>query len=169
MKKTRTTRVTLGEHGKRVASAATTRSRTDWRRVDALGDKDIERAVAGDASTRVLTTRDLAASYRVPESIDVRRLRLKMHMSQGAFARKYGFSVDALQDWEQGRVTPSRSARVLLTVIARAPEAVDRALNDVAVSGDASGNYAQDIAVARRLLRVHRKESAWSRVKAEVA
>jgi putative transcriptional regulator len=51
-----------------------------------------------------------------------------MRMSQGAFARKYGFSVDALQDWEQGRMRPSQSARVLLTVIAREPVAVDRAL-----------------------------------------
>ncbi len=134
MKKTRTTRVKIDEHGKRSGSSTKVRSRTDWRRVDALTDKDIERAVARDVSTRVLTTRDLAASYRVPESVDVRRLRLEMQMSQGAFARKYGFSVDAVQDWEQGRVTPNRSARVLLTVIARVPEAVDRALQDTVTS-----------------------------------
>jgi len=60
--------------------------------------------------------------------VDVRRLRQRLRMSQAAFAHKYGFSIDTLQDWEQGRVTPSRSARVLLTVIAYSPRAVDRAL-----------------------------------------
>jgi putative transcriptional regulator len=102
--------------------------RTDWARVDAQTDADIRRAVATDPDSRVLTVRELASSYRVPEAVDVRRLRVSLRMSQGAFARKYGLSVDAVQDWEQHRVRPSQSARVLLAVIAHEPEAVERAL-----------------------------------------
>jgi len=169
MKKTHTTRVALDEGGKMVGASRTIQSRTDWRRVDSLSDKDIRRAVARDPSTRILTTRDLNASYRVPKAIDVQRLRRKMRMSQGAFARKYGFSVDALQDWEQGRVCPSRSARVLLTIIARAPEAVDRALYDIAAPDEVGDDYGHDVAIARRLLRAHRAKDEWAHARAEVA
>lgn len=37
-------------------------------------------------------------------------------------------TVDAVRNWEQGRRTPEESARVLLKVIDREPEAVLRAL-----------------------------------------
>ena len=74
------------------------KSRIDWRRVDALTDEDIRSAVGRDPDTRVLTVRELKESYRVPETVNVRQLRLGLRMSQAAFARKYGFSIDALQD-----------------------------------------------------------------------
>ena len=129
--KKRTTRIRLAESGEILGSTAARKGRTDWPRVDALSDNDIARAASTDKDTRLLTTRDLEEAYRVPRGVDVRGLRRRLRMSQGAFARKYGFSVDSLQDWEQGRVGPSRAARVLLTVIAREPEAVDRALHNM--------------------------------------
>jgi putative transcriptional regulator len=51
-------------------------------------------------------------------------------LSQAAFARRFGLDVTALQAWEQGRRQPDRTARLLLTIIAREPEAVQRALAD---------------------------------------
>ena len=46
-----------------------------------------------------------------------------------AFARKYGFALSAVRDWEQGRRRPDRSARILLKIVEREPEAgVTRAL-----------------------------------------
>jgi len=48
--------------------------------------------------------------------------------SQQAFADRFGFPDAILQDWEQGRRGPETSARVLLTVIDKEPEAVHRAL-----------------------------------------
>ena len=36
---------------------------------------------------------------------------------------------DAVQNWEQGRTRPDRNARILLRVIATAPEAVEEALS----------------------------------------
>jgi putative transcriptional regulator len=42
--------------------------------------------------------------------------------------RRFGFAIDAVQDWEQHRRMPDRTARILLTVIAREPAAVTRAL-----------------------------------------
>jgi len=60
--------------------------------------------------------------------VDVKAIRAKLKLSQGAFAERFGFSVATVQDWEQRRRSPEASARVLLTVIDREPEAVQRAL-----------------------------------------
>ncbi len=65
----------------------------------------------------------------VPKKIDVRSIRRGRKLTQAAFARRYGFALSALRDWEQGRRQPERSARILLRVIEREPEAVERALS----------------------------------------
>jgi putative transcriptional regulator len=64
----------------------------------------------------------------VPDDVDVKALRKRLKCSQSEFSRRFGFAIDAVQDWEQHRRTPDRTARILLTVIAREPEAVTRAL-----------------------------------------
>ena len=68
--------------------------------------------------------------YKVtlPESIDVRGLRKRLHFSQGHFANAFGLSVDAVRHWESGRRSPEAAARALLTVIAHDPQLVMRAL-----------------------------------------
>jgi putative transcriptional regulator len=58
----------------------------------------------------------------------VRSLRERLGLSQAAFARAFGISVDTLQNWEQGRREPEGPARALLKVIWREPEAAMRAL-----------------------------------------
>ena len=69
-------------------------------------------------------------AYRVhvPETIDVRQIRARLGLSQEAFAETYGFALSAVRDWEQGRRKPERSARILLKIVEREPEAVTRAL-----------------------------------------
>jgi putative transcriptional regulator len=71
-----------------------------------------------------------AARYRVhvPETIDVRAIRSRLGLSQQAFAATYGFAVSAVRDWEQGRRQPDRSARILLKIVEKEPQAVARAL-----------------------------------------
>jgi putative transcriptional regulator len=49
-------------------------------------------------------------------------------MTQERFASTFGFPITTLRDWEQGRARPDTSARAYLIVIAREPEAVERAL-----------------------------------------
>jgi putative transcriptional regulator len=68
--------------------------------------------------------------YRVhvPEKIDVRKIRRRIGLSQEAFAETYGFALSAVRDWEQGRRKPERSARILLKIVEKEPEAVTRAL-----------------------------------------
>ena len=65
---------------------------------------------------------------RIPAAYDVRKIRARMKISQKAFAERYGFSIDSIQNWEQGRRIPDGPARTLLAVIAHEPKAVERAL-----------------------------------------
>ncbi|EAT59661.1 helix-turn-helix domain-containing protein [Chlorobium ferrooxidans] len=64
----------------------------------------------------------------VPEEVDVKSIRTRLGLTQPEFSLRFGFDVRAVQDWEQKRRQPDRSARILLTVIAHEPEAVSRAL-----------------------------------------
>ena len=66
--------------------------------------------------------------HRPPAEIDVRAIRRKLGLSQPDFAARFGFSLGALREWEQGRRRPEQAARTLLLVIARHPEIVEEAL-----------------------------------------
>jgi putative transcriptional regulator len=60
--------------------------------------------------------------------VDVRKVRLKMDLSQAQFAAKFGFPPATLRNWEQGRSRPDALTRVLLAIIAKHPEAVEDVL-----------------------------------------
>jgi len=68
--------------------------------------------------------------YRVhvPEKVDVKKIRKRLGLSQETFAARYGFALSAVRDWEQGRRRPERSARILLKIVEKEPDAVTRAL-----------------------------------------
>lgn len=68
--------------------------------------------------------------YRVnvPAEVDVKAIRTAQKLTQNEFAATYGFTPSAVKEWEQNRRTPEASARVLLKVIERNPEAVREAL-----------------------------------------
>src|SRR6266404_1893209 len=63
-----------------------------------------------------------------PKPIDVKAIRRRVKMSQAEFARAYRISKRALQEWEQGGRQPDSAARAYLTVIAKEPAVVRRAL-----------------------------------------
>ncbi len=64
----------------------------------------------------------------VPEEVDVAAIRKHLGLSQADFAMRFGFKLDAVQNWEQGRRRPEGAARAFLRVIEREPAAVQRAL-----------------------------------------
>jgi putative transcriptional regulator len=69
-----------------------------------------------------------AYGVHVPARVNVKKIRTRLGLSQESFAQTYGFALSAVRDWEQGRRQPERSARILLRVVEREPEAVTRAL-----------------------------------------
>jgi putative transcriptional regulator len=67
-------------------------------------------------------------AVHVPAEIDVRAIRSRLGLTQEQFAIRFGFSVNTLRHWEQGRRAPEGPARAYLLVIDREPEAVQKAL-----------------------------------------
>jgi putative transcriptional regulator len=65
----------------------------------------------------------------VPIRIDVRAIRTKLGMTQEEFAGQFGFSINTLRHWEQGKRRPEGPTRAYLLVIDRAPKAVQNALH----------------------------------------
>ena len=63
-----------------------------------------------------------------PAAPDVAAIRKRLGLSQDRFAKKFGLSPATVRDWEQGRRQPERSARILLKIVEKEPEAVIRAL-----------------------------------------
>lgn len=64
----------------------------------------------------------------IPEDIDVKAIRTKLDMTQEEFAGRFGFSINTLRHWEQGRRVPEGPTRAYLLVIDRNPKAVQKAL-----------------------------------------
>jgi putative transcriptional regulator len=56
--------------------------------------------------------------------VNVAKLRGRLGLSQGEFARGFGVSVGTLRNWEQNRRQPDGPARVLLRVIEQKPQQV---------------------------------------------
>lgn len=83
------------------------------------------------------------AKVHLPENLDVKGIRSKLHMTQAGFANTFGFSVDAVRHWESGRRTPEASARAFLTVIAHDPKTVIEALASPPAAKAAGGILVQ--------------------------
>ncbi|MDP2220983.1 MAG: helix-turn-helix domain-containing protein [Hydrogenophaga sp.] len=62
----------------------------------------------------------------VPTEINVVAIRERMHLSQQAFADRYGFPIGTIRNWEQGRRTPEGAARLLLQLIDSKPNLVEQ-------------------------------------------
>jgi len=62
-------------------------------------------------------------TYELSEPSAPQIIRLKLKMSQSAFAGLMGVSVRTLQDWEQGRREPQGPAVALLRIAEQHPEA----------------------------------------------
>jgi putative transcriptional regulator len=63
-------------------------------------------------------------SMHIPAEIDVRAIRRKLELSQDGFATIFGFTINQIRDWEQGRTRPIQSDRAYLLLIDRHPKQV---------------------------------------------
>jgi putative transcriptional regulator len=99
--------------------------KTDWRAFDAMSEAERYRAALSDPDCPPATGAQLARARRVPT---VRALRKKLNLTQEEFAARFHLPLGTVRDWEQGAHVPDKAAQVLLTVIAKDPDAVARAL-----------------------------------------
>jgi putative transcriptional regulator len=107
-------------------------AKIDWSRFDATTDEEIDRQIAEDLDTAPVFSAEEFATAGQPiergDALNVRMLREHLGLSQAGFASRYGFSVETIRQYEQGKRSPSGPARTLLQVIAAEPDAVTRAL-----------------------------------------
>ena len=105
----------------RVSDKKLPRGKTNWSEVDSLTDAEISRRARSDPDSQPLTARELKAMRRIP---DVKRIRLRLGLSQEDFSRSYQIPLSTLRDWEQGRSEPDQTSRTLLQLIEGMPEDV---------------------------------------------
>ncbi|MFA6020153.1 MAG: helix-turn-helix domain-containing protein [Rhodospirillales bacterium] len=91
--------------------------RTDWTRIDATTEAEIERQAAQDDAE---AQKDAAAWAK--------RVRARVGLSQTEFAKRIGVPVATVRNWEQGKRSPHGPARALLRVLDRIPKSVIAAL-----------------------------------------
>jgi putative transcriptional regulator len=90
-----------------------------------MTEAEVEAAASRDPDARPFTPEELAKAKRIPRA---KTLRRALGLTQEEFAARYRIPLGTLRDWEQGRSEPDQPARAYLTVIARDPEGVRRAL-----------------------------------------
>ena len=100
------------------------KGRVNLEKLNAVTEEDIERWTREDG----IDDATLGALRFVSVGPDVRALRERFGLSQEAFAEHFHLSLRTVQEWEQRRRVPEGPARVLLQVIERDPQAVERAL-----------------------------------------
>jgi putative transcriptional regulator len=100
-------------------------NRTDWARVDAMTEAEIEANAAADSDNPPLTAAQLARLQPVPNP---KQIRQRLHLTQAQFAARFQLRVGTVRDWEQGVKEPDSAAKTLLRVIEKNPEAVLQAL-----------------------------------------
>jgi putative transcriptional regulator len=94
----------------------------DLAKIDATTEDDIGRHMREDGydPDEPLSDQDI---------ISPAIIRKRLGLSQRRFAEAIHVPVATLQNWEQGRTRMDPSARALMTILAREPEAALRALN----------------------------------------
>ena len=108
-------------------SRHTTKTTTRRRKPQTVGASIIQGLKEAIAWTEGKNDKVRVTLVNVPQ-VDVRKVRLKMGLSQAKFATKFGFPPATLRNWEQGRSHPDAPTRVLLAVIAKHPAAVEDVL-----------------------------------------
>jgi putative transcriptional regulator len=99
--------------------------KSDWRALDAMTGAERRRAALSDPDAQPATEAQLGRARRVPT---VRALRKKLNLTQEEFAARFHLPLGTVRDWEQGAHRPDKAAQVLLTIIARDPDPVARAV-----------------------------------------
>lgn len=99
--------------------------KTDWARVKAMTEEEINAAALSDPDNPPMTPEELA---QLRPTGWPKRLREHLGMTQEEFAAAYRIPVGTLRDWEQSRSWPDAPARALLLAIERDPKRMKKLL-----------------------------------------
>ena len=91
-----------------------------------MSEKEILSAALSDPDAKPFTAAQLA---RMKHTSRAKLIRRALGLTQEEFAARFRIPLGTLRDWEQGASEPDQAARAYLTVIARDPGAVTKALN----------------------------------------
>lgn len=103
-------------------------SRTDWKRLAAMSEEEIEANALADEDNPPMTAEELA---RMQPALSPRAVRRRLHLTQEQVSTLFHLPIGTIRDGEQGKKKPDSAARTLLRVIDRNPEAVIQALEYV--------------------------------------
>lgn len=103
------------------------RGRTDWARLHEMGEEEVHAAALADPDAQPLSGTELAHFRPVPL---VKRVRLRLRLSQQAFADRYGIPIGTIRDWEQHRTRPDAAAGSYLAVILHASDIAAQAVGE---------------------------------------
>ncbi len=100
-------------------------SRTDWARVDAMSEEEVEANALSDPDNPPWTAEELQRLKPVPNT---KVIRTRLHLTQEQFALRFHLPLGTVRDWELGRREPDSAAKNFLRVIEHDPQAVIEAL-----------------------------------------
>ncbi len=112
-------------------------SETEWARLQAMTEEEIDQNALADPDNPPLTDEQLSRMRRVPNP---REIREQMGLTQRAFAKQFQIALGTLRDWEQGARRPDSAAKAYLRVIQENPHAVLEALDQTSRIGHHGGS-----------------------------
>jgi len=85
-------------------------------------------ALAAERQGKITLRRYTAEAAAAPEltAEELIRLRKRLNLSRGVFARYLRTNPRTLENWEQGRAKPNAQAVLLIRLVARYPDTVER-------------------------------------------
>ena len=110
---------------KTTTSRKTAKAKPDPRPMRPMTPEQISTAARADPDNRPFTAKELARAKHTPRA---KLIRQTLGITQEEFAARFRIPLGTLRDWEQGAKEPDQAARAYLTVIARDPDAVRKAL-----------------------------------------
>jgi len=97
--------------------------RFDWSRADAMTAAQIHTAAVADPDAQPLTEAQLS---KMKPMSRVKLLRVRLHLTQEQFSKRYGIPLTTLRDWEQNRSEPDRAVQSYIRAIEALPEAIGK-------------------------------------------
>ena len=96
---------------------------------DLFGELSEGFAAIRSAHEGKITLREHTVEERPPITItpaELLKLRKRLHLSRTVFARYLRINDRTLENWEQGRASPNAQAAILIRMVERYPDTVDR-------------------------------------------